>query len=261
MEDQVDSFRAKTYPQFWGRNGVTVVEVAPAKNAESDAVIAVPVMGSDDTSVQEQWRIAAQKKADLIEWRADAVTDLADLSVGRRLHDKYATPVLVTIRTVREGGSFEYQLPEDDHFCALVLEASQWAEAVDVEFALPGAVALAEQAQKSGAAVVFSHHVFGQEVTAEAIQRILLSMAQSGADVAKIAWQVSSDEGLQTVLDAQKWASLNVPIPVVVIAMGESGAATRLGAGARRNAFTFAVGARPSAPGQLSIEKVRDSLR
>lgn len=180
-----------------------------------------------------------------------------------------------------------------------VLAAARWADAVDVELGLaeawPGGDLIAavhgtaelpleckreslpEPERKSSVKdnrgdslervqtllhplVVVSHHEFNvPPVGAAQLITVLQKMAQTDADVLKIAWMVNTQEELHYVLEAQAWARKNLPHPCVLIAMGEVGAASRLGETGTASAFTFAVATDASAPGQKTVAEVKAS--
>lgn len=248
----------------WGRGATRPTKISADPGDNKTATIAVPVLGSTRVEIESEWKLAVQKGADLIEWRVDAVRGNADLEVGRRLQNEYGIPVLVTVRTLAEGGHFDLREDSREQYDRLVLEAAGWAEAVDIEYAYPAAVELAREARTLGSAVVFSHHVLDAEVAPvlirKQLRKQLSDMDENGADVAKIAWLVSRAAQVEVIEEAQLWALKKLNIPVVVIAMGDAGVATRVGNVARRNAFTFAVAGKSSAPGQVSIATVRASL-
>lgn len=225
------------------------------------ARIAVPIVAATRDDLESQWSLAVDLGADLIEWRIDAsygdASSVVDWETVRSLRKHFGVPVLATVRTAAEGGGFGGSA---EKYAALVLEAACWAEAVDVEQDIAGSADLTERAQRLGAAVVMSHHVFDRRVDAATIRSRLRAMALAGADIAKIAWMVSDAPEVQAIQEAQAWAVDALPIPTVVIGMGSAGAVTRLGESARLSAFTFAVGSKSSAPGQLSIDEVRASL-
>lgn len=244
----------------WGRGGVRSATIRTSAGGNKTAIITVPVMGDGPAETERQWAEAARRGADLIEWRLDAVGGAADLTLGEELRCRFEIPVLATVRTVAEGGGFPLGPATQGLYRDLTLGSARWAEAVDVELSAPDAEQLTRQAQAHGADVVMSHHRFEPGVDLRVLKRRLSEMVELGADVAKVAWLAAGPADVRAVQEAQQWAAQNLPIPAVVIAMGEEGAPTRLGAAARHNAFTFAVAAKSSAPGQLSIETVRASL-
>lgn len=237
-----------------GRGGVD-----PCVLDRCGITVAVPVSG-DDAALGAEWDSAARAGADLIEWRVDA-RESGALDIGRRLRTTHRLPVLVTARTSIESGDFPHP-PGSSPDCAyqhLLLEASQWADAVDVEYLRPGAPDLIRSIRDAGAVPVASFHEFAADFDEEQARLHLRRMADMGAGVAKVAWRVSTPEQAQQVLDTQVWACENLSVPTVVIGMGGEGAATRSGDGARRSAFTFATVLRTTAPGQLTVQQVRET--
>ncbi len=232
-------------------------------------VVAVPVVASTLREAEEQWRAAAQAEADLVEWRLDylgeEIAPAAVAALANRLKRELGLPVLATVRTAAEGG--QYRAAADYHagkLRDLVRGSASWADAVDVEMSRPGAAALVAELQVP---VVASFHEFlVPPEKGQVLDKLLglygaASAAAPGQTVIpKVAWMVADATQLETVLLAQEQALNATGNPVVVIGMGSAGAASRLGAPAARNAFTFAVVGASSAPGQPGIEELRQSL-
>lgn len=254
--------------------------------------IAVPVTGETADEVRAQWDQASRQGADLVEWRLDYFQgEPAEIAaLGEEMREAHHLPVLATWRTDREGGRLETggmvtrpspsQLFEGTQLYAdAVLDTARWADAVDVELDIAAAWPMGdliaavngtgiwaqrtpyrENSAPSGPVVVVSHHEFQVPPTNSAqIITYLQKMANTDADVLKIAWIVETESELQAVLDAGQWAQENLPNPCVLIAMGPAGTASRVGEPGARSAFTFAVASRASAPGQPSVQQVRDS--
>jgi len=69
-----------------------------------------------------------------------------------------------------------------------------------------------------------------------------------------------SNEDVFALLAATSRASRELTIPVVSMAMAAMGATSRTNGWLFGSAMTFAVGASPSAPGQMPIEDVRSVI-
>lgn len=227
----------------------------------SSLTVAVPVMGATSDLVHKEWERAVALGADLVEWRLDYFDDRLDsravASLGRELRDTYGIPVLATVRTSAEGGLFPSEQTED--YSRIVESAAEWADAVDVEIAVPGASALLSSLAPHTVTVA-SFHSFDARPSKERLQAIMQEMAACGASVTKVAWMVETPEELAVIREVQQWAAENLSIPAVVIAMGEVGRASRLGEAALLSAFTFARGVAASAPGQPTVEEIRASV-
>lgn len=277
--------------------GVRVADLVQRFGEGSRATVVVPLTGQTFAEVEEQWQDAAAAGADMVEWRLDFLegvagpgavqgVDLGEESAGSasmpgagggallgddaawldtaarlaaELREKTGVPVLATFRTTAEGGRLPVDANHAGRYRGLVQDTACWADAVDVELVRPGADHLI--AELSGLVpVVASFHSFEPGVDEEFLKDTLRHMEETGASVAKIAWMVGDQDDLETVLDAQLWAGRNMGTPALVIGMGEMGRATRLGAAAKRSAFTFATAGAASAPGQPSVEELRASL-
>ncbi len=223
---------------------------------DTSLVIAVPVMGRDVPQVRAQWGLAAAAGADLVEWRADALDNPRLSRSGPEFREQYSLPVLYTVRRREEGGSFA-----GEGYGAAVLQGLGWADLVDVEWAAPDRKELVAGLQEAAVPVVASHHVLQGPVDPVRLRDLAADMAAGGASIAKIAWAANSESDVEQVLEAQRWAAAQLPVPAVLIAMGPLGASSRVGVPARLSAFTFAVGAQPSASGQLSVAEVLDADR
>lgn len=100
-------------------------------------------------------------------------------------------------------------------------------------------------------AVVASHHDFEGTPTSERIRSILESM---DCDIAKGAFSVNSLRDLVSILDA----STSIRRRHVVLGMGALGTVTRIRASLLGNEFSFGYVGEPTAPGQLSAERMEE---
>lgn len=204
---------------------------------------------------------------DLLEWRVDFFTALADtgevLASARELRRAAGgIPILFTRRAEREGGQ-PIALSEPQ-----VLElydavaASGCVDAMDFEMGnAAGDVARVRAlTRREGLALVLSFHDFQGTPDDAALDARFDQAQQLGADVAKVAVMPQSMADVHRLLGATLRASDRLAIPVVSMAMGGLGAVSRLCGGAFGSALTFAVGSAPSAPGQIAIAQVRATL-
>ena len=102
---------------------------------------------------------------------------------------------------------------------------------------------------ETSATVVASHHDFEGTPTAERIRSILSGM---DCDIAKGAFSVGSFRDLVSILDAAR----SLGKRHVVLGMGQLGTITRVRADILGNEFSFGYVGEPTAPGQLSAERM-----
>ena len=247
---------------------VTIGKAAKKATLGGRTQVIVPVSG-DAAALSGQVEALASCRADIVEWRADtflsslvgahfvAASDVEDdlVRMARYVADSSPLPVLATIRTSVEGGK---AFLDDEEYCALVRALAPLVGGVDVEISRDGAPALIEDAHAAGSLVIGSFHDF--DATPSDDQ--LADMNYAGADVLKFACMATSATDAARVIGAQAWAREAYDRPVIGIAMGPSGAPTRLVGSALGCAATFATlpGSEGSAPGQFTIEQVRTVL-
>lgn len=168
--------------------------------------------------------------------------------------------LLYTLRTASEGGRFT----GDEACYNRVVRAacdSGFADLIDIEFRRSGAGELLAYAHSHGVKVVSSYHDFHGFPGEEALLELLRGMEAAGADVAKIACmpEKATDTALLEAAGARALRELTVPF--LLIAMGESGRASRLSGEIFGSCMTFGcLGDEASAPGQIELSDLREEL-
>ncbi|WP_341361155.1 type I 3-dehydroquinate dehydratase [Georgenia sp. M64] len=171
-------------------------------------------------------------------------------------------PVLFTFRTAAEGGAAAIA-DEDYADLTIAVARSGLVDAVDVELfrderQVRRVVAAAHEA---GVAVVMSTHDFaGTPATQEILDR-LERMVELGADVAKLAATPRDAGDVLTLLDATWTMSRRTDRPLITMAMGRVGVASRLVGGVFGSAATFGSVGAASAPGQVPVGELNRVLR
>ncbi len=251
-----------------------MLEVRGVRLGGGTPAVIVPLTGADTAALVAQAAAVRAAAPDLVEWRVDlvdlvgasaqrAAADLdALVSIGRQVVEGLdGLPLLVTIRTVAEGGRASAE-PEAYLATLAALVGAGIADLVDVEVMLGEetvrrAVRLAHDV---GVPVVASNHDVRATPAREELLRRLRLMVELGADVLKIA-VTPLDAGDVLELLAATWAaSRTLDRPVIAISMGELGVVTRLAGGVFGSAATFATVGPASAPGQRDIAQVRAAL-
>jgi 3-dehydroquinate dehydratase/shikimate dehydrogenase len=214
---------------------------------------AIAVSLTEETTAAVADRMAALAGlADLFEVRADYLRD-ADLG---SLLEARTKPMLFTCRTESEGGRF----PDRDREALrrlLCAAAARGFDFVDVE----ERSGLADAVRASAARLVLSWHDFeGTPVDLDAIHD---RMAARRPDVLKIGVTARSVADLGRLLAFATRRAARPGPPLVAIAMGPLGVASRILGGRGGAPFTFASpeNGREAAPGQLTARVLRDTYR
>lgn len=242
---------------------------APCRMKAGDCKVIVPLTAP---TAAELGTLAAEAApaADILEVRLDALADLNPATAAEALAAvRKAAPqraVLATVRTAREGGPAD--LPPDAYGALLtgLCEAAPGGfDLLDVEFSVgdPWRSTLLDAAHKAGAKVVCSCHDFARTPATGAMVDLLVSMANAGADIAKLAVMPQSPADGARLLQATAEAAARRPeTPLITMAMGAAGAVTRLCGGAFGVCASFgAVGGAASAPGQPDARHLRAAVQ
>lgn len=221
--------------------------------------ICVPIM---TRTAAEAVRLASRVRrssADMAELRADALQEedtrhLKDTvrAVQKALGEK---PLLATFRSRAEGGLSDHPYAEA---CGMLTESC--ADIIDIEWEHPQMRELLTKAKKAHLPVVVSWHDHTGTPGEETLLTRFRAMAASGADLVKIAVMANSTGDAERLLKAAKAADDALPVPLIVVAMGQAGQISRYDPSSFRSALTFGYLDTPGAPGQVPLEKLRGVL-
>ena len=235
---------------------------------EGKPKICVLVMGKNKAEVLEAAKKAVESKADLIEWRADSLTegefdeDFHNEILAKMREIIGEMPIIYTFRTLIEGG----KEIENEKYKDLILSVANAGitDIIDIEifsFKLKARDIIDEIHSFTNVKVIGSYHDFeGTPDTAELVYRLSV-IDNCNADILKIATMPHKKKDVMRIMTATilTYTRPN-PKPIISIAMGNMGRVTRLLGGFTGSAITFASIGRSSAPGQMDIEEVREIL-
>lgn len=243
----------------------TPVDARGVRLGTGRPVVIVPLTSATPTALLADARAVAAAGPDVVEWRVDHLDDAAPDTVVAAGHALVAAldglPLLVTVRTAAEGGRAAVDDPAYEGLLLAVLAAGV-PDLLDVEVGRDaGTVArLVARAHAAGVPVVGSSHDFAGTPEQDVIVARLLAMAQAGADVLKIAVMPRSPEDVLTLLAATCATARRTDRPLITMAMGELGVASRVAGGAFGSAATFGTVGAASAPGQVELGALRAAL-
>lgn len=227
--------------------------------------VCMPLVGSACTSLLAEIRALLPQQPDVFEWRADHFESLASLetvtetalALRRALGD---VPLIFTLRSVREGG-----MPQtfDERYALALMQkmaCSTLFDFIDLELATDeqSLRPLVRSAQESGTQVILSSHDFVATPPSAALHERLRHAKSLGADVAKIAVMPVDSSDVLRLMEVTREARHALDLPLVTMAMGSLGVASRAVGHLFGSSMTFAAGLVASAPGQLSIEELRE---
>lgn len=256
---------ARIVEQISTRLRPTVQVGALRLGGSRQARIVAPLFAADLNQVAAQMEQIHHSGADLLEWRVDAMRDLDPHQISqwatqiRELAGQL--PVLATVRT--EGT----RLREPDEYLnayrALLSDVAgpRLVDAVDVELLRmtsdSSVKAVQELAAANGVPVIGSHHRFDGTPPVPELLEIMQTLAASGADIVKLATTAHTPADVLNLLTATYEMASRLDRPLMTMAMGQTGVASRLVGAVFGSVATFATAGVGSAPGQPPVAVVR----
>lgn len=210
-------------------------------------MICVSLGRTRHSSMIEEHRALAEKKAELVELRVDYMRKRPD--IGLLLKDR-PTPVVVTCRRRTDRGRW---FGTEEQRLAILREAIiGGAEYVDIEDDVATSIRRYGKTKR-----IISHHNF--EETPLELYDIHRRMAQCDPDIIKIVTMANSPADNVRMLEMVRSSK----IPTIGFCMGEMGTISRILCGQAGSPFTYASFSRERelAPGQLSYAEVRNLYR
>ena len=237
--------------------GVTIGEGMPK--------ICVPILGRCEAEVLVSADAARSCAPDVVEWRIDWLDDLSQKNVDTilsLLRRKFpSTPLLVTFRSLNEGGERELEHHNYVNLLSRIILSGQ-ADLVDVELFSGAMEELVELAHHHNVAVVGSSHDFHQTPDEAEIVSRLERMMALGCDIPKIAVMPESPQDVLILLSATELTREKHPdVPIVTMSMGQLGMVTRVTGEVFGSAMTFGSAGQASAPGQFGVKELREFLK
>ena len=228
--------------------------------------IIVPIVAPTQEGILSRAQELKEQPLHMVEWRVDFYESALNLTkvleTLRKLREVLTeTPILFTFRTKKEGGEKEID-PEVYVSLNSAVALSGDADAIDVEIfsgddVVKRCIAAAHEAK---VAVIGSNHDFNQTpAKADLIYR-MRKMQDMGADIAKIAVMPRSAADIITLLDAtQEMHFYYAKCPIITMSMAD-GVITRLCGEVFGSSMTFGMVGQASAPGQISVDKLKTAL-
>lgn len=245
-----------------------ILEVNGLKIGAGTPKICVPLTGSTDALVLEEAKKAFTSAADLIEWRLDLFTEIANTKKILELLKEIKTvlgakPLLVTIRTSLEGSALYIATDKYIELNKALLESGS-TDLIDLELSRGEAVVkdLVHYAHEHKVLAIVSRHTFDFTPRMEVIVNNLKQMQKLGADIVKFAAMPKEPEDVLTLLSATNVMQTEYKnTPVITMSMGNQGKVSRIAGETFGSAVTFGALDNASAPGQIPVEELAQILK
>ncbi|MBI1368273.1 MAG: type I 3-dehydroquinate dehydratase [Planctomycetes bacterium] len=216
--------------------------------------LTVSIMVDTAESALARAALAAERGADMVEYRIDHFAQKADAAAITDLLKRSPLPCILTNRPVWEGGHYEGDETSRQNLLDAIDFAACPAAYLDMEL-----VAYQKGLRPpKGARVILSSHDF-QTRPADLLQRVHAMADAARCSVVKVAWRARS---LRDNLEAFELLSSRVK-PMIALCMDEAGLPSRVLARKFGAFLTFAGlddGA-TTAPGQVGVETLKRLYR
>jgi 3-dehydroquinate dehydratase type I len=193
--------------------------------------------------------------ADIFEIRLD-VMESFDLEMVIR---SSPLPVLVTYRSVKEGGKGKADYTIRTHHLLKAIEAG--ADFVDVEFTMPLGFRELIWEHRRKTKLVLSIHLMNRTPSREDLEKTFRKMAATGADMVKIVTRARSWEDNWNVLSLIPLAE-KTGVNITAFCLGSMGVISRVACPLMGGSLTFASleQGEESAPGQIPAQEMNRIL-
>ena len=244
--------------------------------------VAVPLVSQHPAEIIEECEGLKDMPCDMVEWRADFYLSAIE-DIDSHLSDKHGyldmvkilddvnyivdeKPLIFTVRSKGQGGQVQLTKSQLESVYGLAAE-TQLVDIIDIELTdANGEVDVKwirhqiDEAHRHGVKVMLSHHDMSATPQAGKMVETVKSMYMLGADICKFAATAVDKKDAESLLKAAAFLTKNNIGPIIMIAMGEEGVASRVAAGRYGSCITFAAGKGNSAPGQVDTYTMKKWL-
>lgn len=245
----------------------STVTVKNIKIGEGIPKICVPLVGAMVSELKLEAEALKDLKPDLVEWRTDFFDEVEDIEAVKialkEIHSVIPNmPLIFTFRSRKEGG--EKQI-STEYYKALNKAAAKsgLVDIIDVELfnEEEDVKELIAAAHLHNVFVIISNHEFHRTPPKEEIISRLCRAQELGGDLPKIAVMPQDARDVLTLLEAtiimkEKYADR----PIITMSMAGAGVISRLSGEIFGSALTFGAAHKPSAPGQVAVAELRQTL-
>lgn len=244
--------------------------------------VAVPVVSQQPADIISECEAIKEMPCDMVEWRADHYLSAIE-GLDKYLSDKngyldmvkilddmdYITedrPIIFTVRSENQGGCVSLTKEQLESVYGIAVE-TQLVDFIDIElFDKDGNLheewirEQIDEAHRHGVKVILSHHDTEAMPEPAGLVDTVKTMYRLGADICKIAAMAADKKEAEGLLKAAAFLTKSNIGPLIMLAMGEAGMATRVAAGKYGSCITFASGKSASAPGQVDTYTMKKWL-
>lgn len=225
--------------------------------------LCVPFVGKNEYELMVECDAWLMNPSDVIEWRIDYFDMGSSFEKLKYMFMKLKSLLpqaifLLTVRTIKEGGNSK--VDQQEYFDLINFLMGLPIDMIDIELSCDGyyLVKLLETAHNKKIISVLSHHDFNKTPAYDELIKTVQNMDSYDCDIIKVAFMPHDETDVLNVLRATQSCSATLDKPMITMSMGEMGLMTRLFGYQFGSVMSFASLQMESAPGQISIQKMKE---
>jgi len=229
-------------------------------------MIALSVKGKNSKEILE---IMSKNNltSDLFEVRLDFLEDLTVDNIKKVLqevNDKKTRPIIVTLRSRKEGGNFPNKT--EDQLDVLLYAISLGVEYIDIELGWPGKTYKLIEKKKGNTKVIGSYHNLSKTLSVYGLHQIVRKLIWAKSDIVKIATFANDIKDNLNLFSTLEFINKRYKKPAICLAMGEKGMISRVLQTEMGGLLTFVSASddEKTATGQLTsqaLSNIKDLLK
>ncbi len=214
-------------------------------------------VGEQDITGMVNLISTSKLQADFIELRLDYL-EVIDFIELEKLLEKMKIPIILTVRRKEEGGKFQGG-EEEERKEILIKCIDSRPDFIDIELSSPFLNEdFVDFAKINGVKIIGSYHSFQDTPPTHVLLKKIEKASRLSIDIVKIVTYAKEIEDNLTILSLHSAAKKYLKeMEIVTFCMGEKGLISRVLCPLFGSKFTFASFGAPTAPGQISIQKMR----
>ncbi len=234
------------------------------------------VLPKDVNDVQQQIQEFTRQGVDMLEFRVDGMfrrgkkwpgyflrVTMVQLALDRIHKLAPDMPVILTLRSKKEGGKFKGTVEEYENFLR-TMSFSEGIDIIDVEMSETEPEDEQEHfiyfLNSMGKRVILSKHIMKDtpfEKRMQIAEEALKRQERSGADIFKLAMHVDNETEMKAYQKLLQAHNIWIDRPHIGIAMGEAGKESRYNKDWCGSCLTFVCDKKVVAPGLMSMEEIK----
>ncbi|MCJ1678333.1 type I 3-dehydroquinate dehydratase [Streptomyces sp. APSN-46.1] len=217
-------------------------------------LVAVSFGDSDNERLAQEAKDAG---VDIAELRIDGFSRTDQDHVLAQVRAFASMPVLATVRSAYEGGDWK---GTEQERLALFRAIAPHVHAVDIELSSREILAeVVAAAHEHDTVALISYHNFDLTPSSEELEAVIADAKEAGADIVKLSTMATSADDVKRL--AALLLAAGDDVPLIVIAMGAEGCASRVFFPVLGSRITYSFFGTSFAPGQLAFAETSGLLR